>query len=97
MNPLIKLNKVVEKVGGGDTYHIGDRVKYTITVENTIPGSIANSVNINVFDKLPEGITVDKASIRMNMPEAKYTIDEKEGQLIFQLGQLVSEQNYNDI
>ncbi|MGR5990589.1 hypothetical protein ACT7C6_13980 [Bacillus paranthracis] len=26
---------------------------------------------------LPEGITVDKASIQMSMPEAKYTIDEK--------------------
>ncbi|KXI73410.1 hypothetical protein ACS52_25790 [Bacillus cereus] len=92
LNPFIKLNKAVEKVDGGDTYHIGDRVKYTITVENTIPGSIANSVNVNVFDKLPEGITVDKASIQMSMPEAKYTIDEKEGQLIFQLGQLVNEQ-----
>ncbi|HHT7189467.1 TPA: WxL domain-containing protein [Bacillus cereus] len=88
LNPLMKLTKVAEKVGGGDTYNVGDRVKYTITAENTIPGSIADSVNLTVFDKLPEGITVDEASIQMSVPEGTYTFDQEAGQLNFQLGQL---------
>ncbi|HHT7189468.1 TPA: WxL domain-containing protein [Bacillus cereus] len=88
LNPLVKLTKAVEKVGGGDTYNVGDRVKYTITAENTIPGSIADSVNLTVFDKLPEGIIVDEASIQISVPEGTYTFDQEAGQLNFQLGQL---------
>ena len=88
LNPFIKLNKTVEKVGGGDTYNVGDRVKYTITAENTIPGSIANNVNMTVFDKLPEGITVDDSSVHISVPEGKYILDQNARQLVFHLGQL---------
>ncbi|MGE1006176.1 WxL domain-containing protein [Bacillus cereus] len=88
LNPLVKLKKTVEKVGGGDTYNVGDRVKYIITAENTIPGSIAESVNLTVFDKLPEGITIDETSIQMSVPEGTYTFDQNARQLTFQLGRL---------
>lgn len=90
LNPLIKLKKKVEKVGGGDTYNVGDRVKYIITAENTIPSSIADAINLKVFDKLPEGITVDESSIQMSVPEGTYTFDPNVGQLSFHLGQLTS-------
>lgn len=49
--------------------HVGDTVRYVLTAENTKPNSLWKDVVF--FDKIPQGLDIDTASIALVDPEGK--------------------------
>lgn len=64
----ITVEKTAQSSGGESVVHTGDTITYTITVANHGEGTWRNAA---VTDKLPEGLSLDVASLSLTGPDGK--------------------------
>jgi len=50
--PGLEISKTADK----DTYEVGENVKYTVTVAETVEGT--SETNVTIYDELPDGLTI---------------------------------------
>lgn len=62
----------LKQVGNVSTVHEGDTVSYTITVSNT--GETDEKINIE--DAIPDGLTLDETSVRINKEDANIIVED---------------------
>ena len=65
-------NGDLKQVGNVSTVHEGDTVSYTITVSNT--GETDEKINLE--DAIPDGLTLDETSVRINKEDANIIVED---------------------